>query len=658
MYRLLAFSIVLYGCIFNLQGQTYFLPQDTAYSYLDDTLHIQEVEIISPVSQKPEVGRKVDTYTPIQRENTITGSLTNLISKYSPVYIKSDAGGLATFRIRGTSSAHTSVLIGGIDINSLTLGSSNASNIPVYLFDDISLAYGGSSASVGSGSIGGTVRLGLKNNWTNGLNSEVLSSAGSFGEYTYGAKVFLGNGKYEVVTRVLNFKTENNFPFLNTESFDVEKHKYHRDTQKYSAIINRHVLQQFNFKFNDSQIINSFFWYSDNYHEAQPSMQVNIDNSLTSRPIVDRNFRSWITYSNTSNSINFKIEGGFIKDKNIDNNDQINTIGTKRIISNIDLNYKADNFNIQFDTKYKYIIPEVYAYDQDISEQHLDIHGALFYTLFKGFSTTVNLRQQFVTNYKAPFTPSIGWQYILLSKNEHLLKLTGNIQKSYRIPTFNDRYWGQTGYEGNEDLNPENANNIESGIYYMICNNNFSLVSNVNTYYMDVDNWIMWIQNNSKWAADNISRVIAKGIEFHTHVDMNFNKIKLKTGVNFSVNSTIEKESEINQSGPSRKDKQIIYMPKFIGNTFISTYYKGFQFTIDGSYTGSRYYEDSDDKLKSYTLINSSISKKIKFEKNNLDLSFQTNNIFNTQYQNQFSYAMPEINFRFTVKYNFKLINK
>ena len=61
MYRLLAFSIVLYGCIFNLQGQTYFLPQDTAYSYLDDTLHIQEVEIISPVSQKPEVGRKVDT---------------------------------------------------------------------------------------------------------------------------------------------------------------------------------------------------------------------------------------------------------------------------------------------------------------------------------------------------------------------------------------------------------------------------------------------------------------------------------------------------------------------------------------------------------------------------------------------------------------------
>ncbi len=654
MLRFFILVLFISGIFSNITAQSDHLVPDTLNSFLSDTMLIQEVEIISPVSKKPEIGSKTEIMTQMQMENTISGSLTNLISRYTPIFIKSDAGGLATFRIRGTSSSHTSVLIGGLDINSLTLGSSNASNIPIYLFDEIGINYGSASASIGSGSIGGSVRLGFKENWTNGFNGESFGSVGSFGSYSGGSKLFAGNGKIESVTRLFKISKENNFPFLNTGYYDRELHKFHRDTLINSAINNINILQQINYKFSNSNVLKSFFWFSDNQHEAQPTMLANNNKDLAVRLIEDRSFKSWIEYRNTSNDINYTLEGGFVKDKNIDNNNFKNTIGTQRLVSRINLDFRSKEIDYQFDITYKYIIPEVYAYDNDISEQHLDVHGSAFLYLTPKLATTLNLRQQFITHYKAPFTPAIGMEYLLLSKEDFIIKLIANAQRSYRIPTLNDRYWGQDGYQGNENISPEDGKNYEFGIKYTLCNSNTTLRINTNAYYMDVNNWILWIQQTSDWQADNILRVISKGIEFHMDANFHMNKIDLNTGLNFSANSTFSKKSKLETDNLLRKDKQIIYTPKYMANGFISFAYNSMCLSLDGSYTGSRYYNNSaDSNLDSYILLNLSASKKIKLNSNTLKISLAINNLLSEHYENQYQYAMPEINYNISLKYNF-----
>ncbi|WP_066627453.1 TonB-dependent receptor plug domain-containing protein [Labilibacter marinus] len=614
----------------------------------EDTVHILEVEIVSPVSKKYQVGSKTQEFTPMQKIGAMSGSLTDLITKFSPVYIKSDAGGLGSFRFRGTSSTHTSVLIGELNINSLTLGSSNTSNIPTFLFDNINLAFGSSSASTGSGSIGGSVRLGFNHNWTKGVHGEAFTSMGSFGEYVGGAKVFVGNGKFESVTRLVYYQKENNFSYENTEYYDYEQQKYRRDTLKNSSIKNQNILQEINYKIDNNQQITSFFWLGKNRHEAQPNMTQN--NSSKVRPIEDINFRSWVNYRKTIKKNELKIGAGYVNDKAIDNGDEVNTIGTQRFVSHA--GYKGSLFKLNYEANinYRYIKPKVYAYDKTVTEENLDLHAALLYRITPKLKASLNMRQQFVTRFDAPFTPSLGLDYILHTDDHSLIRLIANAQKTYKIPTFNDRYWGQEGYEGNENILPEEGLSYEAGAKYTLCSDKVIFNFSSNVYYMDVDNWIQWIPNGNFWSAQNILRVISKGIEVSTDANFSIKNIKIQTGANYAYNSATRKESSLETDILGR---QLEYTPQHIANAFISGKIRKTSIGIDGSFCGERYYNQVGDYLNAYKLINISASHKFNIKDNDLLVDFQVNNIFNEVYQNQYQYAMPESNYRVLLKYKF-----
>jgi len=148
---------------------------------LPDTVFIHEVTTYAPL-KKYQAGAKIESIPADQMMIGQSGSVDQLLMRFTPVYLKSNAGGLSTIRLRGTSANHTSINFGGININSLTLGQSNMAEVPVYLFDEIDLQYGSSSAINGSGSIGGALHLGLANNWTNGVKLKTTLSEGSFGE--------------------------------------------------------------------------------------------------------------------------------------------------------------------------------------------------------------------------------------------------------------------------------------------------------------------------------------------------------------------------------------------------------------------------------------------------------------------------------------------
>jgi iron complex outermembrane receptor protein len=624
---------------------------------LADTILLHEVVTYAPL-KKYQAGAKIESIPVEQIAVGQSGSIDQLLMRYTPVYLKSNAGGLSTIHLRGTSAMHTSVNFGGININSLTLGQSNMAQVPVFLFDEIDLQYGSSSAINGSGSIGGALHLGLDKNWTDGFNLKTTISEGSFREQLYGAKLFAGNGRFESVTRLFYFSLKNDFPFNNPKTGDVENPGTISETQRGAAVQNKGLIQELNYRFQEKETLKSALWIGHNWYETQLSMKEN-STSKTPETLDSKHIRFWSEYENSRNPLNIKGGLGFVNEMMNYNGNQFQKIGTNRLIAEVEGKQDINaNLGYKLGLKYQFIKPDVYAYSADVieKEQQADLYTSAFYTAFNRLKLTLNLRQMLVSNFEAPFTPSLGAEYIVLDKEYSVLKLNGNVSRSYRIPTFNDRYWGT---QGNPNLKPEDGMNYELGLNYALCQENFQLDIKLNAFYMDVKNWIEWRLGSVDWMAQNVMEVVSQGIEFQSNTDWNVNTLKFNFRMNYSFNPVVAKKDE---SPFGVTGRQLIYIPKHMGNTYLRLNYHLWNVFVDGGFTGKRladysgsYYMPHGYELDPYFLANSGLSRELRIRKQAVFLSFAVNNILNTDYQNQRFYAMPGRSFRIGISTNLNI---
>lgn len=618
---------------------------------ITDTIHQIDEVVTYGDYRKYQPGTRFDLMNVESTGNNQSATIDQLIMRNSPVYIKTNAGGLATIRVRGTAPDHTSINFGGINLNSLTLGHSNISNIPSFLFDRLEIQYGSSSTLNGSGSIGGAVYLGQHNSWTNGQKIYLKTIQGSFGEQLYGTKIYLGNGKFESVTKLFSYNKENNFPFENYSHKDfIITRKPIIELQNSARIKNKGILQELNYQFTSNEFIKTVVWLEDDWNQVQPTVKSNADTE-NGAELHTQHIRIWSAYKNENKRLKYSIGAGYVHDYQLYNNNAAQLIITDRFISDISTKYA---FNKKMETKlgakYKYIVPDVYSYSSDVIEyeQHLDLYLSHFYHPIKKLKTTINLRQMFVTNYQAPFTPSFGAEYRIIKQGDHLLTATTSIAKSYRIPTFNDRFWGN---QGNPDLKPEDGFNIDAGLKYYICNGTNHSTFTINAFYMDIDDWIEWRQF-TLWEARNVQRVISKGIEVHWKGHMELDKTTHELTLNYTLNSAVRIDSkETNEI----IDQQLIYTPVHMGNINYQISYKKLAGFVSGLFTGSRftnYALENRHILPAYFLTDLGANYKFQIKKHYSTITFSANNLFNVSYQNERYYAMPGRNYRLSLALN------
>lgn len=607
---------------------------------ISDTIMIEEVTLYGDY-KKYQPGAKFETIELSKVDQTQSAGIDQLISRYAPIYIKTNAGGLSTINVRGTSPDHTSINFGGININSLTLGQSNVASIPSFLFDKLELQYGSSSTLNGSGAIGGALYLGLLNHWTDGIKVSLKTMQGSFGEQLYGTKIFLGNGKFESVTRLYSYQKENDFPFKNKYTGNVEDRTPIADIQHGAAIENKGLLQEFNYLFTPNEYFKSMIWLEDFWYQIQPNMQTNL-HFTTPEEMQNKNIRLWSEYRNENHPLKFQLGTGYVHDYQLYNLIEGQKIVTDRLVTEASMKHTlSKKLEYKIGAKYKYIVPNVYAYSATniTSEQHLDLYSSWFYRPTAKLKTTINLRQLFVSNFKAPFTPSVGAEYEMWKIENQQLNAIGNVSRSYRIPTLNDRFWAN---QGNPDLLPEDGWNIEAGLKYNFQSANSSTTFKLDGYYMNIDNWIEW-RNFGIWQARNVQKVISSGLEFHVDNELNFADFKLTSTLNYDLNSAQKVETET--SGKISRE-QLIYTPFHMGNAMVQLNYKSFNLFIDGNFTGSRKADYLGATLPPYFLTNAGGSYQFMVMNQKLHFSFSTNNIFNVNYQNEKYYAMPGRSFR------------
>ncbi len=618
-------------------------------SCLNDTVRLEEVTATA-FAKKYQAGAKIESISSDQLQISQEGGIDQVLMRFTPIYLKSNAGGLASIHLRGTSANHTSVTFGGINVNSLTLGSADMAAIPSYLFDGMDLQYGSSSAVNGSGAVGGSLALRLQNDWTEGLKVKSTLSQGSFGEQFYGAKIFAGNSNWETVSRLYYFYRKNDFPFKNPYTGNVEDRRPVSDRQHGASIENMGVLQEINYRFNPKETLKSSVWLEHDWHQVQPNMSTNL-HYVSTEDLDNKNIRVWSEYENNNHPLKFRGGLGYVHDMQVYNKDNTQKIGTDRLVSEVEVNQDfSQNFGAKGGVKYEYIVPDVYAYSNSVVEyeQHLEAYMSAFLKFQNRLRLTLNLRQMYVTNFSVPFTPSVGAEYRLYSTEKMGLKLTSNISKSYRVPTFNDRYWGT---QGNPNLKAEDGVNYELGGNFLYAENNFKTTVSLNAFYMNVENWIEW-RNFGVWQAQNVKEVESKGIEFQSSTELKLGETIANFRFNYNFNP-VEAVKDYSETG--KVGQQLIYTPKHMANAFAMVSYHDWTLHADGSYTGARFSDDMGNELDAYFLANCGISRKIQYQKQQFNVSFSVKNLFDTSYENERYYAMQGRSFCISLTMNLNI---
>ena len=606
-----------------------------AYGYcvsIPDTVNLNEVSVISPKSITFSNGSNVKKIDPFKIKISQTEKIADLLSSNSSVYIK-QYGALATATIRGTSSSHTSVNWNGIPINSIANGLSDLSNIAAFTNDNIFLIKGGNSTIFGSGSIGGSINIDSKKIRNQKLSSKVNFESGSNGlsSQSYSAKY--GDDIVSFYILHSKLKDKNKFKFTN-----ISQAGNPRQTNKHGKIVSFQNKLDINFKLNPNIIIQFNYWGDNSTREVPQNMTIRFTDAMQ----YDVNDRISISSTYSAKNLSCKISKALIYE-DFRYTEEIKNIDSKYLASkefnNFDLSY---NFkNLIFQSTFSYNKNKINSNNFENNKEK-DISKTIFFsTTYKNnnLETQLAIRGEDNSEYEVPLTPLFSTEY----KFNELVQSSIKLNKNFRSPTFNDRYWFSSGSRGNIELKPEMSNNAEFSIH--LKKNKFKLSSTL--FNLDVKDWILWNQNiDGIWSPENIKEVWSRGIE--TQLKYNYKKILLE--LNYSLTKTTSEKAS-NDLDIS-VGQQLRYVPKNKLNTTL-LYVEGKIISfLNITFTDeviTSYSSGDNKKLEAYTLVSAGTSYKLFNEDLKLDL--RVLNLTNQQYQTYLNYPNPGREYVLSINY-------
>lgn len=235
----------------------------------------------------------------------------------------------------------------------------------------------------------------------------------------------------------------------------------------------------------------------------------------------------------------------------------------------------------------------------------------------------VNVRQDRYSDFGAANTGLLGYGL----RVGDALRLTANVATAFKAPTFNDMYYPLSfGYQGNPNLKPERARNVELGAHYR-----------KNGVYVDTALFQNRIRdliaiNNSFTTVENLDEAIIEGME-------------LGYGVK---HDDIEIEDALTLQSP-RNAKTGAILPRRAQTLNVLTIARNFQggrVGIEWRSSGVR--TDGANTLDAYDVINLSVQWKVG---PNLDLNARMDNLFNQDYMLVHGYNTPGRTFYLGLSY-------
>ncbi len=227
-------------------------------------------------------------------------------------------------------------------------------------------------------------------------------------------------------------------------------------------------------------------------------------------------------------------------------------------------------------------------------------------------------------------------------------------KNSFRLPSFNDLYYGQI---GNRTLLPEKTSQYNLGITYSKEISQFIsyLSASIDGYYNKVDDKIIATptKNIFVWSMVNLGKVEIKGIDITARIILQpYEKIRF----NFSGNYTYQEALDVTRPEDKTYKNQIAYTPRISGSgqAGIETPWVNVSYSFLSA--GKRYMlgqNISDNRLAGYSDQSISVNREFLINKVRTSLSLEILNLNNKNYEIVKNFPMPGRSIRATIKINY-----
>ncbi len=563
----------------------------------------------------------------------------DVLSFFPGVYIRDygGIGGIKTISLRGFSGTDAGILIDGVKINNQQNGLVDLTLIPINFFEKVEVHRGGLSFFSGNNSSAGIFNFSTHFPKNKKFEFEIMY--GSFRSFTFNAQIPVfefGNIKSSISLNF--FSSKGNYPF-SINNFGVEKiyRRQNSNVEQFSLLYQNSL--------NLSSLVSNLKILISNVNRGVPGpvLQNNIENTDAKM----NDLFILINYSlfpifNTDSSMNFILNlvinknsfydphgiGFLLKKYRVDflNRDLVlkfsydKELNWLHLLGFIEYNYSSLSGDMLDVSAEKSILRQNFASGLSLTksyflkEVHLNIETAS--------------RLEIIPNTSTIFNYMFG--FLLKDKNE-ILSIKLNTSSNFRLPTFNEMYY--LNY-GNTNLKPEKtySYNIE------LSSKLFSSIEPSLSFFYNItsDKIISVPKSPIQWTAQNVSRTLARGIEFSLNWDLGFSYVCL----NYTFNLTTDETKNTPTFG-----KFLIYTPRHLANSLINfdLPYSS-EIILRGIYVGERYSlpdNSLSSLLKDYFVFDIIISKKIKINNIIGNFSFQVLNLFDKSYQVILNYPMP-----------------
>lgn len=578
-----------------------------------DTLLIKKLNLIEVyISYNGNInpGAAQFTFDSVSLAQNQNASLADLLSTEGGAFIKSyGLGSLASTSVRGAGASHTKVLWNGFDVSNPMLGQVDLSYFNVNTFDDIAIQFGNTSGAYGSGTQGGVIKLTNLPQFDRTDKLKLNLNGGSFGYFS--KNLCYSTSSKGVATSIsLNQSDANNdFKFIEN---GITRRRENAYVNSIGINMNNAI------KINLYETLVTNIWFQNNERGIPSGIGItNKDEKLTNEFL-----RSSIGWDRVGVKHDYNLSGAYFEEQlNYFNpaSGIVDNTRFKKLIADATFKKRISNSG-------ELVFGSNLTRTQAFSDNYIDvperISNAYYVAYNKPFFNndlliSPSIRKEFVNEFGVPITGSLGISYSLIEQ----VSLLGSVSKNYRLPTFNDLYFGIL---GNSELKPEEGWSSEFSTQYQI--KTTSIRGTV--FYNDYTNWIAWQpSSNGVWQPQN-KNIISRGVE------LNANTKWRRCFVRFNASYT--------ESIDLETDKQLIYVPYISTNTTVGYFYKSLTLYYSQQFVDERFITtDNSRSLPFYTLGNINLNRNIEIKNSIISMGVEIKNIFNYNYQAVVNQPMP-----------------
>ncbi len=602
-----------------------------------DTLVLPVAELVSPRSLN-DLGTHDPTWTSTALTSRPATDLAELLRWESGIFIKGyGQGSLATSSVRGGAAGHLSVLWNGLPLQSPMLGLLDLSLLPTEFMDVADIQLGGQSAAYGSGAVAGTIALGNFVSPTVSSSLSVRFTGGSFGLRAGFGDAAYRLGKWQLRTRLLHRRAENDFPYQLRADLPEKR-------QQHAQLRLTGLLQEAYLRPAPGRELAVRVWAQESFRQLPPTTVQNRSQATQA----DESIRASLHWTAAGEGTALRLRGGLFREA-IDYRDE--AIGL----------YSPSHFYTAFLEGEKewtlgrrhlllagwgnqYLWATIPAYERPARQWRAAPFAAYRYADGK-WRAAAQLRQEMVDGRLVPLIPSLELARHLSTR----LEVSAKLSRNYRLPTFNDLYWRPG---GNPALRPETGWGREIGLEYSQPGKLRAFNAGLTAYQRRLKDWIYWSPTaRGFYEPRNLTRVRSRGLETRLQYRQTLGRGHWQVaGGGDYVESTNETDQP--QIGLAA-GQQLPYVPRYRAFGSLQGAWRQLTATYRHQYTGAVTGQNVA-RLDAYHLASAQLSYRRENPRCGWRLLLEVDNLWNTTYRAVERRVMPGRNFRLSVEFTLR----